>query len=99
MIDRIATLDDREKLMLIDMIADSLSSDLADDFPSLSGMFDAVEENRSYVSVYPGPFHNNVNNWKEWRDYRDARLAKLLSSGEVIQPIPDARWMAQAGVR
>ena len=66
--------DDRDILMLIDYLADQLSTDLSDDFPLLTGQFAAIEEGRSYRPEYPGSFSDHKR-WAEWRMYRDERIA------------------------
>ena len=73
-ISNLARTDDRDILMLIDYLADHLSTDLSDDFPSLAEQFAAIEEGRSYLPSYPGSFSSHKA-WKEWREYRDARVA------------------------
>lgn len=80
--DRIAGLDERELLMLIDYATDQLSDDLSDCIaPGLSQAFDAIEEGRSYQHTYPAGYPaTTVNHWKAWRVYRDQRLAKLMGA-------------------
>jgi len=79
--DRIAGLDERDLLMLIDYATDQLSDDLSDCIaPGLSQAFDAIEEGRSYQHVYPAGLPAMTrNHWTAWRAYRDQRLGKLLS--------------------
>ncbi|SCY69649.1 hypothetical protein SAMN05660666_02526 [Novosphingobium aromaticivorans] len=76
-LDRIAGLDDRDLLMLIDRALDHLSEDLADSIaPGLAQAFDAIEEGRSYQHVYPAGLP--LRDWSAWNAHRDQRLAKLM---------------------
>ena len=69
--------DDRDILMLIDYLADQLSSDLSDDFPLLTDQFAAIEEGRSYSPSYPGGTLRRQD-WRDWRAYRDWRVATMF---------------------
>jgi len=80
---RLSTLDDRDLLMLIDYLADQLSSDPHDAMPSLVSSFEQVEDERSYNNTYPGGYPvRTPKMWAEWTAYRDARLGRLL--GELV---------------
>jgi len=80
---RISTLDDHDLLMLIDYLADQLSSDPHDAMPSLAAPFEQVEDERSYPAYYPGGYPvRTPKMWAAWSAYRDARLGRLL--GELV---------------
>jgi len=76
---RLSTLDDRDLLMLIDYLADQLSDDPHEVFPSLERPFEQVEDERGHLDTYPGGYPvRTPKMWAEWSAYRDARLAKVL---------------------
>jgi len=80
---RMATLDDRDLLMLIDYLADHLSDDPHEVFPSLAAPFEQVEDERSYTNTYPSGYPvSTPKMWAEWTAYRDGRLGRLL--GELV---------------
>ena len=76
---RLSTLDDRDLLMLIDHLADQLSDDPHEVFPSLARSFEQIEDERSYLNTYPGGYPvRTAKMWAEWTAYRDGRLGRLL---------------------
>jgi len=76
---RLSTLDDRDLLMLIDYLADHLSDDPHEVFPSLAEPFMQVDDKRSYLNIYPGGYPvRTAKMWAFWTAYRDARLGRLL---------------------
>jgi len=80
---RLSTLDDRDMLMLIDYLADQLSDDPHEVFPSLERPFEQVEDERSYTNTYPSGYPvSTPAMWAAWSEYRDARLGRLL--GELV---------------
>lgn len=78
----LAGMNDREKLMLIDMIADSLSNDLGCELhDGLTVAFEVAEQgfNGTWTPLYPAGV-SSLNAWADWRKGRDAVLARKVAA-------------------
>lgn len=65
-------MNDRDKLMLIDWIADQLDDELGDELAE--GLAVAFERAEEGVSGIWSPLYPATGNWKEWRLERDRSL-------------------------
>lgn len=74
----IRTLNDHEKLMLMDWIGDHLEDDDANDdlHDGFSKAFSRVEESIACAAEYPET--GNAARWANWREERDAILNNYL---------------------
>lgn len=77
--DRLAAMDDREKLLLIDFIADSMTDEGISNEIDLSTAFDRAEETRNpyFFPFYPSHTVDRKE-WAYFREERDSRLAYVL---------------------
>lgn len=72
----VARLDDRERLMLIDWLADQLPDHLADELvPGLAVAFERAEEEFPSGPIYPAGAIKPAA-WSNWRAIRDTYLAR-----------------------
>ena len=73
-LDRIAGMNDRQLMMLVDYAMDHMSEDVAEQLSGIRQAFEVIEEGRSYQFDYP----QVLGDWKAWNAARDAHLARVF---------------------
>ena len=73
-LERIAGMNDRQLMMLIDYAIDHMSEDVAEQLSGVRQAFEVIEEGRSYPLIYP----QILGDWKAWNAARDAILARAF---------------------